>query len=188
MIEFAKKFKDKGRHSQNGEMGIVRECIKRIKPKLKIAIEFGASDGFYCSNTAELPIGWKRHLYDDVASTNPKVEIKQITPQNVNDLPECSLLSIDIDGNDYQVWKAYSGKPAIVIIEINSDLPPTAYVYDKGTSYAPMVELGKSKGYFLLCHVGNLVFVDEQYKNLFPEVTADPIEKAEVFFDTSWLK
>lgn len=190
MLQFTEKYIDKGKFSQNGEAGIIKELLRRIKPKLKVAVEFGAADGFYLSNTADLPVGWKRHLYDKTPSGKEgKVTAMTITPSNVNLLPDCSVLSIDIDGDDYSVWKAYNGKPAIVVIEINSDYPPTARILDRGTSYAPMVELAKEKGYMVVAHVGNLICVDEQYRELFPELEGvDPISDSDKFFNTSWLK
>lgn len=189
MKEFIDTYKQTGNHSQNGEMGIISECIKRIKPKLKVAVEFGAADGFFCSNTAELPQGWKRHLYDVAASG--EVEQKEITEGNVNELPKCSVLSIDIDGNDRNIWKAYKGTPAIVVIEINSSIPPLSDQpvsdYQRGTAYKPMVELGIEKGYFLLGHTGNLIFVLNEYRELFPEIEGDGIDNVDKYFDTSWL-
>lgn len=185
MVDFVKKH-GFNVYSQNGEDGIIKECLKRMNKTTGTACEFGAADGFFCSNTANLK-EWSRIIYD----VNPTGDVKQaeITPENVNDLvPGVDLLSIDIDGNDYNVWKAYKGKPAIVIIEINSSYPPEAKVINfQGTSYTPMVQLGISKDYFLLCHTGNLVFVDRKYKKLFPEITGDPLTDTNKYFNKAWL-
>ena len=51
-----------------------------------------------------------------------------------------------------------------------------------------MVELAIEKGYFLLCHTGNLVFMDKQYKKLFPEIKGDGLKNAEQYFKRDWLK
>lgn len=182
MLDFVLKY-GYNTYSQNGEDGIIEECIKRINPDLKVAVEFGGVDGVFCSNTASL--GWKRFLYD-IEPSDFSVEKKEITPENVNQLPECEVLSIDIDGNDYEVWKAYEGKPAIVIIEINSSLIPEDdhFSIGKGSSFSTMLKLGIEKGYFLLCHTGNMIFVLNEYKDLFPEVKGvDPFE----LFNKSWL-
>lgn len=170
------------KHSQNGEDGILAEAVRRINPALKIAVEFGAHDGSYCSNTKAL--GWDRHLFDiSVSDDSSAVVEKEITPENVNELPPCSVLSIDIDGNDYNVWKAYSSTPDIVVIEINSSIPPDRDepISDikHGTAFKPMVELGESKGYFLLCHTGNCIFIRNEHKALFPD--------ADETFNTSFL-
>jgi hypothetical protein len=59
---------------------------------------------------------------------------------------------------------------------------------DQGASYKTMVELGIEKGYFLLAHTGNLVFVDKQYRKLFPEIQGDGLKNADLYFNRSWLK
>lgn len=184
MLEFVNKY-GYNITSQNGENGIINECLFRIKPEFKVAVEFGAPDREYCSNIFPLEkLGWKLYYYSDEASNG--VEKKFITPENVNELQECSILSIDIDGNDYAVWKAYEGKPDIVIIEINSSLNPYTYHFnpETGASFLSMLDLGVSKGYFLLCHTGNLIFIDNAYKYLFPEIEPVTIEK---YFNKSWL-
>ena len=182
-------------HSQNGEDWIIMECINRIiedgNSMIRVAVEFGGADGFFCSNVASLrDYGFKTHMFD-LEEKPPHVKKKKITPENVNEIPECSILSIDIDGNDYNVWKAFERKPPVVIIEINSSIKPTAESplsdADKGTCYLPMVRLGIEKGYFLLCHTGNLLFIDSKYRKLFPEIKGDGIENYEEYFNQSWL-
>lgn len=186
MIEFVKKYGGNV-YSQNGEDGLIKECLRRIRPVIKVCVEFGGHDGYFCSNTrALIEQGWKGYMYD-IAPGHPDVEKKEITEYNVNDLPQCSVLSIDCDGPDYEIWKAYTGKPSIVVIEINSSYAPGDRVYGQGTSYTPMVELGRSKGYFLLCHTGNLVFVDNKYRKLFPEIEGDGLSNSEKYFNRSWL-
>lgn len=188
MKTFVKKYQDKGLYSQNGEWGIINECIKRIGLTKGTAIEFGAADGFYCSNTADLVINypeWERYLLD-ITPTGMGVAYKNITPENVNELPPCDLISIDTDGNDFNIWKALKDKPAIVIIEINSSLDPDIEFFhpDKGASFCTMNRLAQDKGYFLLCHTGNCIYVDLKYKDLFPEIHL--IVTSEYFFNFSW--
>lgn len=130
-------------------------------------------------------------MYDLVAHP-PHVMKQMITPENVNQVVRpCSVLSIDIDGNDHDVWEAYTGKPDIVIIEINSSYPATSEgpVSDpeKGTAYRPMIQLAMFKGYFLLCHTGNLIFIHGDHYHLFPEVVGDGVLNHEEYFNTSFL-
>lgn len=188
MKSFVKKYQDNGLYSQNGEYGIIREVIKRIGLLKGLAIEFGAADGFYCSNTADLcnEFNWIRILYDLVPTGNG-VLFKDINESNVNELGECDFMSIDIDGNDFNIWKAYKWKPAIVVIEINSSLDPNIEFFhpDKGSSFCTMNRLASDKGYFLLCHTGNCIYVDLKYKDLFPEIHL--IVTSEYFFNYSWM-
>src|SRR6185369_10242652 len=132
MISFAKKYGENV-YSQNGEDGILLEILKRLKMLKGVCVEFGGHDGSYCSNTKILKeAGWTSYMYD-VCPLNKEVEERKITPENVNDLPKCNVLSIDVDGEDFRIWQAYKGKPEIVIIEINSSFPPDVYHYSKET-------------------------------------------------------
>lgn len=188
MLSFVEKYGG-GDHSQNGEAGIITECIKRIGYGTGIAVEFGAPTKSYCSNIFHLHD--THHLvYFDIDPQQEGIFKCNIVPENVNELlPACDVLSIDIDGNDYEVWKAYNGTPDIVIIEINSSLPPTKahFSLERGASYITMLLLGLDKGYFLLCHTGNMVFVRNEHRSLFPEVIGDGLENWEDYFNKSWL-
>lgn len=192
MISFYKKYQDKGKYSQNGEWGIIYECLKRINPILKVAIEFGAPDYYYCSNVAQLEEHyWKIKVYDINPNPDPRIIQAEITPDNVNEIiGECSVLSIDTDNNDYHIWKAYESHPDIVIIEINSSIPPGIEMIpgDKGASYTSMVELGLNKGYSLVAHSGNLIWILNKYGGLFPEIAGyNPLTQSELFFNKSFL-
>lgn len=187
MLDFVKRYANNGPYSQNGESGILDECIARIKPLLKESVEFGACDGFYCSNTAHLE-GWHKRMYD--INPSGKVEKAEITKHNVNDIVNlCTILSIDTDGADYEIWEAYKFKPSIVIIEINSGLKPLNdfYSIEQGANYSTMVQLGLTKGYFLLCHTGNLIFIHGDHLHRFPEVRGtNPIKDWKKYFNMSW--
>lgn len=193
MLTFYNKYKG-GKYSQNGESGIIDEVCRRIGLAGGVATEFGAPTKEYCSNIFHLTINpeWTC-LYYDPAPNEPGIIKQFITPENVNEVILTSnILSIDIDGNDYSVWKALKQKPDIVIIEINSSIAPLENypVSDlaHGTAYKPMVELGISKGYFLLCHTGNLIFVLNKHRNLFPEITGDGVGNWEKYFQIKWLE
>lgn len=187
MLTFQEKYKG-GEYSQNGEAGILDECIKRIK-LLGNAVEFGAPTMKFSSNIYHLRDYWRCHFFD----IDPKEEgitRAEITPYNINDiLPECKLLSIDIDGNDYAVWEAYKGSPDIVVIEVNSSIPPTAdfFTANQGSGYKTMLELGIRKGYFLLCHTGNMIFILNKHRHLFSEVVGDGLSNYEQYFNKSWI-
>ena len=113
-------------------------------------------------------------------STNFHFDIKneRVTAENIQNLfqkfnvpKNFDLLSIDIDFNDYWVWKSivdYS--PRVVVIEYNSSISPTesrTVPYDPdavwdgtnyfGASLLALYNLGKKKGYTLLGCDSNVV-------------------------------
>ncbi|HDQ04634.1 MAG TPA: hypothetical protein ENN23_08770 [Deltaproteobacteria bacterium] len=101
------------------------------------------------------------------------------------------LLSIDIDSFDWHVWYSLINyQPKVVIIEINSSIPPGIFQTHRdrdimGSSFTATLELGKSKGYTLVCHTGNMFFVRDDY------VAAIGLSKVErdfpeVLFDYTW--
>lgn len=199
MLEFSNKYGKNIKYSQFGEEGIIEEVLRRIElmtcgyTHQPVAVEFGGHDGYFCSNTRlleERTTNWRVRMYD-INPQSPLVEKREITPENVNNLPACQILSIDCDGPDYGIWQAYKGQPDIVIIEINSSISPYTYtpVNDKnyGTGYLPMLVLGLQKGYFLLCHTANCVFVLNKYRELFPECVGDGIGNCELYFNTDHL-
>jgi len=108
-----------------------------------------------------------------------------VTAENINRLikdagltGETDLLSIDIDFNDYWVWKAIDVvSPRVVVIEYNAGLRPPLSVtvpYQPnrsadgtnffGASLEALVRLGRTKGYRIVgCNISgsNAFFVRE---------------------------
>lgn len=83
-----------------------------------------------------------------------------------NGVGDVAVLSIDIDSWDYDVWANLQGyRPAIVVIEIESSVHPCDWkIYGRdgwttGTSFLPTLLLGARKGYTLVAHCGNMIFV-----------------------------
>lgn len=125
------------KYSQNGEDGILEYILNKIGFKNKVCIEFGAIDGIKFSNTAMLHDKYKfqRFLIEGNPNaknntTNEDIIHELITPQNINtilDKAGCpmhvDLLSIDIDGDDYWVWKAMKHQARVVIIEYHPAIP-----------------------------------------------------------------
>lgn len=106
-------------------------------------------------------------------STHFKHDIKKekVTAENIQQLfkkynvpKNFDLLSVDIDYNDYWVWKAITDYvPRVVVIEYNSLIPPTesrVVPYDPNTSWdgtnyfgaslLALTNLGLTKGYTLV--------------------------------------
>ncbi len=183
-------------YSQSGEDGVIEEIFKRIGTTNKQFVEFGVSQGLE-NNTAFLLLsGWKGVWLEGSAKFFASIQktfadvIKEgrlvaknvfITAENIQQLfketnvpKELDLLSIDIDGNDYWIWKAITDyKPRVIVIEYNAHLGPTEplvmpydpkWVWDRGMHFNSSIKayelLGKEKGYSLVyCNiVGNNAF------------------------------
>jgi hypothetical protein len=128
--------------SQWGDDGIIQFLINKIEIPHKTFIEFGV-ENYKESNTRFLLINnnWSgyvidgskenvQYIKDDIVSWACELyaEAAFITAENINELlkkpgfdAEIGILSVDIDGNDYWVWKAIDCiNPVIVIAEYNS--------------------------------------------------------------------
>lgn len=204
MLTFYNKYGKDLVYSQNGEEGLLVEILQRLKIETGNCIEIGGHNGKYLSNTALLiDKGWTGYfveadfdLWQDCCNNwkdNGKVKVtcSFASEANINAFvdADCDVLSIDTDGVDYKIFQALEAKPKVVIIEIDSSIPPDEDRFNNegGAGYLPMAKLGIEKGYFLLCHTGNLVFVDKQYKKLFTEIKGDGIKNAAEYFRTNWL-
>ncbi len=193
-------------YSQTGEDGILEKIFEVIPPTARFAIEFGAGDGILFSNVRKLIVndGWGGLLLEgegelgEVLAGNyaglAGVRTAQawVYPGNVellfeeNDVPrDLDLLVIDIDSNDYYVWRAIRAyRPKVVQIECNAMfLPPQKVVVGfhpmlwwdgdsahYGASIQSLYRLGRRKGYELVGanEVGsNLFFVDARYYERF---------------------
>lgn len=158
--------------SQNGEDGIINAIFRKIGTTNRFYVEFGVENGAEC-NTRYLKEAknWEGLMMD--GRENPGTLIKQefITAENIQALfrkytvpDRFDLLSIDLDLNDYWVWKAIVDyRPRVVIIEYNSTVPlnqskVVAYeakaMWDGsnyfGASLGALIKLGKEKGYTLV--------------------------------------
>jgi len=205
-------------YSQDGEDGIFLYIFSRIGTTNRRFVEFGVGNPAKC-NSANLVknFGWTGMLIDcmseyvegarafhapkDPSEPSPVVVVESmITAENINELiasggvtGEIDLLSVDIDGTDYWIWKAIDVvQPRVVVIEFNASLGPdrnliTAYDpsfvrfekhvsgYYHSASLSAMAALGKSKGYRLIgCDSGglNAFFVrNDAAEGVFDEAT-----------------
>jgi hypothetical protein len=187
--------------SQNGEDGVIQALFDRIGAGPRFAVEFGAADGVRASNVRNLVLhqGWDALLIEgdeqeaqrctENYRDHPRTRCVAawVFPGNVELLfeengvpPDLDLLVIDIDSNDWYVWRAIRDfRPKVVQIEYNGAFaPPTRMVvdfhpmnyWDKslyfGASIQSLYELGKHKGYELVYAESsgvNLFFVDAPY-------------------------
>lgn len=206
MLEFINRHARNYFSSQNGEEGLCLQVALRLGIKAGHAVEAGGANGLFCSNTALLlkDHGWSGlfvegnfNLYLESKENwkdNPRVRSQccYVDAKNINAFvhDDCDLLSLDTDGLDYEIFAGLQAKPKIVIIEIDSSIPPGILTREDGLgcTYENTVRIGIEKGYFLLGHTGNLILIDNQYRKLFPEVLGDGLKNAELYFNRSWLR
>lgn len=204
MLSFYNKYAKDLVYSQNGEEGILIEVLKRLKIDKGNCVEAGGHNGKYLSNTALLIDNgwtgkfieadydlWEQCCKNWQGNENVKSVCSFVSADNINAFvdKDTDVLSLDVDGIDYQIFQAMEAKPKVVIIEIDSSIPPDEERFNSegGAGYLPMVKLGLSKGYFLLCHTGNAIFVDKKHRKLFPEIKGDGLKNAGEYFRTRWL-
>ncbi|MDD5623506.1 MAG: hypothetical protein PHI23_02225 [Candidatus Peribacteraceae bacterium] len=175
ITRFARRlpFIERREFSQNDEDGIIHAIFAMIGVTNRYYVEFGAEDGVQCNTRAlRLFRGWQGLLLDG-EHEDPAINLHRafITVENIEELfrqyavPAApDILSIDIDGNDYWVWKAITHwRPRVVIIEYNAHIPPEEsrtipydprFLWDKtdyyGASLLALKRLGEQKGYALI--------------------------------------
>lgn len=172
--------------SQNEEDGILDEIFRRIGVTSRTFVEFGVEHGLENNTLALLVAGWRGVWIEcDHAAVQSireafrepleerllVVEEAMVTAEGIEEIfqrtgvpEEPDLLSIDIDGNDYWVWKAIRRtRPRVVVVEYNASFGRSARVavpYDPaarwngsshfGASLAAFEALARDKGYALV--------------------------------------
>tara|TARA_Y100000589_G_C27064201_1_gene592625 strand:+ start:74 stop:856 length:783 start_codon:yes stop_codon:yes gene_type:complete len=115
-------------------------------------------------------------IYKNIKPVNAFVSKHENSKESLDNIlrktkvPESfDLLSIDIDTFDLEVWESLKKyKPSIVIIEINSSYLPgiinwhsNKHKKANGNSFSATLCVAKKKGYKLICHTGNMIFIRE---------------------------
>ncbi len=173
MLEDLRQYEKQVR-SQFGEDGVLQRIFDVIGATNRRFVEFGAWDGEHLSNTAHLrqDHGWQGLLMEGSDRADGELVKREfVSAENVEALfdkygvPESfDLLSIDIDGNDWWVWKAIGRyRPRVVVVEYNiffelHDAKTIEYradhVWDEtcyhSASLAAFEKLGRDKGYTLV--------------------------------------
>lgn len=171
--------------SQNGEDGIIESLVRAIGDVPPYFVEFGVEDGTECSTRllAEFR-GWSGlYIEPDAASfarvrdryihrNGVKAVNQVVTPANLSallrqaDVPaRFGILSIDVDGQDYWIWRSLDARfrPDIVVIEYNAGYARDASVVERegvpwdgkrsdsfGASIGALEQLGADMGYRLV--------------------------------------
>lgn len=199
----------------HGEDGIILYLLSRLKDIQSTFVDIGSGDCIK-SNCANLAVhfGWRGVFIDKddrmleigrrfyrrlkkIKNNHLRFVNAEISPENADTLissnrvgGEIGLLSIDIDGNDYWVWKAIGViQPSIVVIEAKVEfgfrdliVPPGEQNHHScnpqynGASVEALRKLGLKKGYRLVGanHYGyNLFFIRKEKTVLKPALTED---------------
>lgn len=197
-------------YSQSGEDGIIAEIFQRIGTKNKVFVECAPADGLENNTVYLLTMGWKglwveasphhikaigKRFLKRIQDGTLRVEHEFISSENINTIlgkasipVDFDLLSIDIDRNDFWIWKQIQEyHPRVVVIEYNPIFPPGCewvVEYDAlaawdetsnaGASLTSLQILGGQKGYKLVgCTLAgtNAFFVRDE---LVGEAFSDP--------------
>ena len=184
--------------SQFGEDAYIYEIFNKIGDGSKVCVEFGAWDGKFHSNTWDLWANkdWTALLIEGDREKFPSLRESVASFSKVSTINEfvraegsssldaildrwkegvqIDLLSIDIDGDDYHVWKALlKYRPRVVIIEFNPTIPPEIDLVQKkgeyfGSSAGALARLAHEKMYKLFSVTDtNCIFVtNEEFSSL----------------------
>ncbi len=178
----------KNRFSQNGEDGILDQLFKDLHIEAGIVVEFGAWDGVYLSNTYQLwryegfdavliesdlckatELAAVTRAFDNVEAVytavspvkDHKNSLDNILDRSAFDVTEDSLVlvSSDIDGSDYDIFKSMERHlPKVALIETCTHPNPVVNE-EHPLALRAMTDLAEAKGYSLVCHTGNAVYV-----------------------------
>jgi hypothetical protein len=174
-----------GMLSQNGEDGITWAILRQIGVTDRRFVDIGCADHGWNSGFLAEECGWSGVMVDSdaqaLAATRRRfharvaTEAAFVTPETVDALftahgftGEVDLLSIDVDGSDYWIWRGLTVcRPRVVILEYNSVFGggravvvpyETGRVWDEaakaeryfGASLAAVERLAREKGYRLV--------------------------------------
>ncbi|GAB6907650.1 hypothetical protein JCM12296A_34870 [Desulfosarcina cetonica] len=193
--------------SQFGDDGIIQWLINKLQIPNETFIEFGVED-YQESNTRFLLMNnnWSGLVIDSSNSNIQRIKKSEyfwkheltaindfITAENINELiasvkfnADIGILHIDLDGNDYWIWRAINTiNPIVVILEYNSlfgidrkiTIPyEKKFVREKahfsnlyfGSSLSALYDLSRQKGYsFIGCNSAgnNAYFIRDEMLN-----------------------
>lgn len=201
--------------SNRNEDGIILKLIKALNIQNGFFVDIGSNDcvNSNCANLA-FNLNWKgvfidadekllkigQRNYTFFNKTKNLQFIKSfVTKENINKLvsdniggKQIDFVSIDIDGNDYEIWKAIDLKPKIVVVEnkieygnydiivpVNNNFLPS----DWGASIVSFTKLSQAKEYTLVA-INNAGFNAFYVRNDLVQIyKIKPLSLQEVFND-----
>jgi hypothetical protein len=151
--------------SQFGDDGIIQYLTSNLELRHRTFVEFGVEDylesntrfllqkdnwsGFVMDASRECidrlwnaPFFW-RHDLTALAVFISRENIRQLLRDNTREWGGLDLLHIDLDGNDFWIWKEIDVNPAIVIVEYNS-----TFGIDRGITIPYAADFQRSKAHF----------------------------------------
>lgn len=185
--------------SEHGEDGVIKRIFEIIGEGSRSCVELGALNGTHGSNVWQLVKneGWSGVLIEADRTYFEKLQqefsgtpvakcmnafVSFEGPESLDNIfaqtslpKEFDLFSLDIDGNEYNIWDSLREyRPRVMVVEFNPTIPnDVAFVQPRdmsvyqGSSLRSFVELGKQKGYELVAaNEINAFFV---LKELFPK-------------------
>ena len=127
--------------SQHNEDGLIFYLLGELglHPDKVNFCEIGIQDGLEC-NTAYLLLNGAKGMwidcdrkatetakiyYHNCLDSKLNISTKLVSKNNINDLvkSDVNFLSIDIDGNDYQVLESLVHQPDVICVEYNGNIP-----------------------------------------------------------------
>jgi hypothetical protein len=173
-----------GKYAQYGEDAIIDSVLARLDNLTYSVVEFGAADGFFCSNTAHLwhDSGWSATLIESEPDLYEQLLVNVGGRLGSTVLAYCGkvenldhftsvvtdVCSMDVDGNEYQILDCLQTRHRVLVVEHNPTVPPHIEMVNEkntmmGSSALSLTKLAVKKGYGLVgATTCNLVFVREE--------------------------
>jgi hypothetical protein len=204
----ARRFKLRSQHEEDGYL---LALLREVGAGSRRFVEIGCGRSGGNAAVLAFELGWGGLMVDaNQASVellgrrlanNSAIHcvVAEVTPETVNALltehgcvGEVDLLSIDIDGHDYWVFKALEAcRPRVLILEYNAGFGPTRSVTIprdavlvgapkgySGASLAALTALAAHKGYRLVACEYSGVNAFYLRNDVAPAIPAQPVERA----------